>query len=626
MPAGRKPLSIEELVGRLPGSPIAQERLRVILANIAGQIGVSEACAVLGIEESWFFALKHRSLQRWLEAPSRSPPGGGPRRRRHSSQSGSRRWKNGFVSWSWSSVRRSLRASWSRRAGPGGEGGEAGGEKSPSVRRRSRCAAAGPHGDDNAELRSIEDIDISSNRDLIIQSADDPSAAAASRGEARSGAVAAGAEVVAGSSLASPADASCSALGEDGSPSCVVAAGCARTPSVAADPAALWDVDRIDTCLLVGDELPADPGSAAERGPGRSRGSAAAPGASAADPRGRLRAAQRVRPGSPPLKRLRPLIFRRGPWRTGARFESDGLQERMRGPTAPVRIGGRRAAVTGFLEAHGPSLSLASLKAAYPDMTRAELRSLRIDYLARWGRAHGGALRAGVALSRKRMGDGLQPPTVPDRCLLRGDLERARSGEPPAVALAAGGTRGRGDGDRCLGQPFRDAWCALVLKCDNGPAFRAKATKGLLREWSIFGLYSPPYFARYNGACERANRTLKELTAHLADEAGRPGFWTSDDLLRARLAANRLSRPWGSTGRTPEETWTSRRTLPLDERAVLWQHLKRGIATACEQRGIDPTAALPHYTQAEIERIGAQPVLEALGLLHVTRRRIAPVI
>ena len=68
MPAGRKPLGIEELVERLPGSPVAQERLRVILANIAGQISVREACVALGIEESWFFELKHRSLERWLEA------------------------------------------------------------------------------------------------------------------------------------------------------------------------------------------------------------------------------------------------------------------------------------------------------------------------------------------------------------------------------------------------------------------------------------------------------------------------------------------------------------------------------------------------------------------------------
>jgi hypothetical protein len=47
---------------------VAQERLRVLLANIAGQISVDDACAALGIEESWYFELKHRSLERWLEA------------------------------------------------------------------------------------------------------------------------------------------------------------------------------------------------------------------------------------------------------------------------------------------------------------------------------------------------------------------------------------------------------------------------------------------------------------------------------------------------------------------------------------------------------------------------------
>ena len=82
MPAGRKSLGIEELVARLPGSPVAQERLRVLLANIAGQISVDDACAALGIEESWFFELKHRSLERWLEAvePERAgrPPAGPP--------------------------------------------------------------------------------------------------------------------------------------------------------------------------------------------------------------------------------------------------------------------------------------------------------------------------------------------------------------------------------------------------------------------------------------------------------------------------------------------------------------------------------------------------------------------
>ncbi len=64
----------------------------------------------------------------------------------------------------------------------------------------------------------------------------------------------------------------------------------------------------------------------------------------------------------------------------------------------------------------------------------------------------------------------------------------------------------------------------IVMKCDNGLAFRSYVTKRFLWDREIFTLYSPPYCARYNGTCERANRTLKELTAHLADQAGRLGF------------------------------------------------------------------------------------------------------
>jgi hypothetical protein len=165
----------------------------------------------------------------------------------------------------------------------------------------------------------------------------------------------------------------------------------------------------------------------------------------------------------------------------------------------------------------------------------------------------------------------------------------------------------------------------LVMKCDNAPAFRARLTKGFLSNRDVFTLYSPPYCARYNGGCERANRALKEWTAQIAERAGRRDFWTSDDLLEARLRANRLSRPWGEHGSTPEESWAARPLLSLDKRKNMWQHLRCGIARVLDQRQIDPSAVLPHYTQTEIERIAAPAVLEQLGLLHVTRRRIAPV-
>ena len=75
MPAGRKPMSIADQVDRLAGSPVAKARLRVILANLAGQINVADACADLGIEESWFFDLKHESLERWVKTLEPGSPG-----------------------------------------------------------------------------------------------------------------------------------------------------------------------------------------------------------------------------------------------------------------------------------------------------------------------------------------------------------------------------------------------------------------------------------------------------------------------------------------------------------------------------------------------------------------------
>ena len=78
MPAGRKPMSIADQVDRLAGSPVAKARLRVILANLAGQIGIADACAELGIEQSWFFDLKHESLEHLARVLEPGLPGRRP--------------------------------------------------------------------------------------------------------------------------------------------------------------------------------------------------------------------------------------------------------------------------------------------------------------------------------------------------------------------------------------------------------------------------------------------------------------------------------------------------------------------------------------------------------------------
>jgi hypothetical protein len=77
MRRGRKPLGIEQ-VDRVPGSPAAKERLRVILANIAGELSIEDACGTLGIEPSRLFDLKRRCLEEWVETLEPKTPGRKP--------------------------------------------------------------------------------------------------------------------------------------------------------------------------------------------------------------------------------------------------------------------------------------------------------------------------------------------------------------------------------------------------------------------------------------------------------------------------------------------------------------------------------------------------------------------
>jgi hypothetical protein len=77
MPRGRKPMGIDQ-VDRVSGSPLAKERLRVILANIAGEMSIEEACDALDIEASRLFDLKRRCLEDWVQSLEPRTPGRKP--------------------------------------------------------------------------------------------------------------------------------------------------------------------------------------------------------------------------------------------------------------------------------------------------------------------------------------------------------------------------------------------------------------------------------------------------------------------------------------------------------------------------------------------------------------------
>jgi len=75
----------------------------------------------------------------------------------------------------------------------------------------------------------------------------------------------------------------------------------------------------------------------------------------------------------------------------------------------------------------------------------------------------------------------------------------------------------------------------LILKIDNGSAFRADAFKAFLDRSGVIPLYSPPSCPGNNGAIEATIGSLKKRTEDQAREQGRSGRWQLADLHRPRI-------------------------------------------------------------------------------------------
>ena len=73
-PMGRKPTG-PQIAERLEGSPVAKQRLEVILETIAGRLTIPEACQRLEIGESRFHELRKGTLQATLESLEPRPLG-----------------------------------------------------------------------------------------------------------------------------------------------------------------------------------------------------------------------------------------------------------------------------------------------------------------------------------------------------------------------------------------------------------------------------------------------------------------------------------------------------------------------------------------------------------------------
>ena len=204
---------------------------------------------------------------------------------------------------------------------------------------------------------------------------------------------------------------------------------------------------------------------------------------------------------------------------------------------------------------------------------------------------------------------------------------------------------------KALSQLLKLHGAPLVLKSDNGSAFIDERVRHLLAENSVQHLFSPPYWPRYNGACERAIGWLKTRVRHLAELDLRPESWSSSDLQRARAIANEITRPWGHRGPSRAEVWNTRKPITDEQRkslaelraAKLGPNRTRadevrasntleaalrpgagGRSTPAPGSGQNAPTTLSKHEQASLERTALAAALADLGFLCYRRRRFTP--
>ena len=150
----------------------------------------------------------------------------------------------------------------------------------------------------------------------------------------------------------------------------------------------------------------------------------------------------------------------------------------------------------------------------------------------------------------------------------------------------------------------RDA--PLVLKVDNGSAFRSAEVQAWATAMGTRILYSPPRYPRYNGAIEASIAAITVRTHHAAVLAGHPDVWSCSDLESARQSAN-----------------VARLRLHGPSRAQRWQRA-RCITRAERCRFADACAValhrLTHFPARVRTRVAIVDTLQSLGYVSMTRR------
>jgi hypothetical protein len=284
-----------------------------------------------------------------------------------------------------------------------------------------------------------------------------------------------------------------------------------------------------------------------------------------------------------------------------------------------------RQEVLRYLSQHGPGISVAHLRAAFPSLLRAELVDLRQRYrrlyrqrqrrrLARLSWTQAGVVWAADFTWPPAPIEGRYPRVFAVRDLASGMQLAWR----PVTGESAAET------SSILAGLFAEHGAPLVLKLDNGPAFHAQQLGQLLAPQGVVVLYSPAYTPRYNGGIEAGVGAMKGRTEMQAWLRGAERSWTWDDLEAARQEANAAPVGRRESEPTRAEVWSARPRLDVQTRAALAaEMLRQQSEVRVQQLRTEAEASAGRVPdKACLWRRVLRRALVALGYLVLSWRRI----
>jgi len=241
--------------------------------------------------------------------------------------------------------------------------------------------------------------------------------------------------------------------------------------------------------------------------------------------------------------------------------------------------------VVEWIQDAGLHIGLPALRTTFPEIPRCELADLQREYRRQFRQGNRLAVEQLTWHMPHRVWamDHAEPPGpidgLYDRCFsvrdLASGLQLAWLPVPDETAETT---------LDALEALFREHGPPLVLKSDNGSAFKSELVTDLLASWAVVPLRSPPYTPEYNGSCEAGIGGMKVRTHYEAARNGRAGFWTCEDMQAARCQANQYHCPHGHKQFTPHQLWQSPAGIDYTERAEFRSAVERALQEQRQKR------------------------------------------